>query len=54
METFSADVCERRFQYLKAQQAGSGPWTKGEDEKITEMVKFHGKSNANMASKGWL
>ena len=51
MGTFSAEVCKKRFQYLKAQQAGSGPWTKGEDEKITEMVKFHGKLHATMALK---
>lgn len=45
MGQFTADVCKERHEYLKAKQAGSGPWTKKEDDKIAELVRFHGKKN---------
>jgi hypothetical protein len=40
----NADQCEQRYSFLKASQAGKGPWSSSEDKKIVSMVKHYGKS----------
>jgi hypothetical protein len=40
----NADQCKQRYSFLKASQAGKGPWSSSEDKKIVSMVKHYGKS----------
>lgn len=34
---------KERYLFLKATQAGKGPWSADEDQKIVKMVKLYGK-----------
>ena len=40
---FQADHCKSRYNHLRGDQAGKGPWSVDEDEKIVSMVAHYGK-----------